>query len=181
MNTFSHLRESAMRVHVDPSGFGGSYIIWAIPVWSIIMNLDIIIIIIIHYHSHHQHRWVKLIIMNLQCQLEVCKALYCTSFWTLDENPRSPRTIFSRPPLFFTPFLSLFFLSFVFTSLYISAFSRLIIFLFLLVFLLSLKKHDKEMFLVLHLYVAKYPFGELGLLQIRYLNSLRLRCSSLNS
>ena len=27
INTFSHLRESAMRVHVDPSVFGGSYII----------------------------------------------------------------------------------------------------------------------------------------------------------
>ena len=27
INTFSHLRESAMRVHVDPSVLGGSYII----------------------------------------------------------------------------------------------------------------------------------------------------------
>ena len=113
--------------------------------------------------------------MNLQCQLEVCKALYCTSFWTLDE-----KSSFLSPPSLLHS-LSFFFLSFVLTSLYIPAFSRLIIFLFLLVFLLSLKKHDKEKFGVVHLYVAKYPFGELGLLQIRYLNSLRLRCSSLNS
>ena len=34
-----NLREAAIRLQVEPSGLGGSYMICAIPVWSIIWNL----------------------------------------------------------------------------------------------------------------------------------------------
>ena len=35
-----NLREAAIRLQVEPSGLGGSYMICAIPVWSIIWNLS---------------------------------------------------------------------------------------------------------------------------------------------